>query len=81
MTKSIEEILKELKNKRSTVFSFNLSIDEVKELEKHRVKFAHEVGKFLGSARMDICMGGLSKIIVKLLVNKNIFKFGGNYEL
>lgn len=54
MVKVIEEILKELKNKRSTVFSFNLSIDEVKELEKHRVKFAHEVGKILGSARMDM---------------------------
>lgn len=57
MTKSIEEILKELKNKRSTVFSFNLSIDEVKELEKHRVKFSHEVGKILGSARIDMLEG------------------------
>ena len=51
---SILNCIKEYKKQDLISVSMSINIDEFEELEKNRTEFCHELGKILGSCKIEI---------------------------
>ncbi|MGL5506531.1 MAG: hypothetical protein ACRDB0_01370 [Paraclostridium sp.] len=62
----LEELKEDSKRAGITEFSFELSDDEIKELDLYRTKFSHAVGKILGgefNMKLEDHLGSIMLVI------------------